>query len=578
MPASPRSDTTPHATAAEGTGAALVFGLVIAAGVLARIVQYAQRRPLFTDDVQLALNVLTRGYRDLLRPLDLEQSAPALFLWIQRFMSSAFGVSDVSLTIVSLIAGLAVLPLAWLIARRVVDRETSMFAVALLAVSPPLIYYSSSAKQYEMGVFVCALAALLGLRALESPDRSSRWVAAIGGGVIALTLSMPVLFVLGGVWCAWALDRSIRTSARGRLLLMASGGLWGATFLSMYLGMYSVVSRNVYMRRYWHGAYMSSQTTLWNALRYVGRGVHEPLFDVGSPALWPVTLALSTLTLVGVVMLVRQRRFAIVALLTVPVVLAIAASSLGQWILYSRFMVFSAPLVAVLLAHGMTTLARRVGRHARYREALVMVGGLAALALPGRYTAWVTRHPSTADASRQIVQSFMAHARPEEPVYVFPRAVPLWTYYSTDWRRPDTARVRRLLRNAIEIGPGSGNASPRGRPVVHEGFERQYPFRGATELIGVATGMENTGALRAAAPDSGWADNEAERIRQVAAPTVWVAFVQHRKVPREALQKAIERRGGHITFADVRPGAALFQYRFDVADSSVVDQEPDRPS
>src|SRR4051812_23744679 len=154
MSESPRPASTTDTTASRWVNVTSILGLVVAAGALARIVQYAQRRPLFIDDVLLMLNLVTRGYRDLLRPLDIEQSAPPLFLWIQRLIGDVLGVSDVTFTLLSFVIGLAVLPMAWLVARRIVDRESSMLAVAMLAVSPPIIYYATSAKQYEMDVFV----------------------------------------------------------------------------------------------------------------------------------------------------------------------------------------------------------------------------------------------------------------------------------------------------------------------------------------------------------------------------------------------------------------------------------------
>ena len=565
-----RAATSAETSVSRAPLATSVFGLVVLAGVVARIAQYAQRRPLFIDDVQLMLNIVARGYRDLLRPLALEQSAPALFLWTQRFIVHLLGVSDVTFTVLSLAVGLATLPMAWLVARRIVDRQTSMLAVAMLAISPPLIYYATSAKQYEMDVFVAVVLVWLGLRALEAPERRSRWVAAIGGGALALTLSMPALFVLGGVWCAWALSEPIRSTTRGRTLLVASGGVWGATFVTMYVTIYSAVSHNEYMRRFWYGQYLSSRTSPSRAIRYVARGLQVSLYSVDSGTPWLLVGALSLLMAGGIVALARAKRFGVVALLVIPVLLAVAASALGQWILLARFMLYSAPFVALLVAHGAVVTARRLVNTPRYGEVLVLAGGLAVLALPARYTFWVLRHPGNAEASPELVRSFMTHARVGEPVYVYARAVPLWTYYSTDWTQPDTVRVQRLLRNAIEIGPGSGNGQSRGRPVRHEGFERRFPFRGSVELVGIATGMERTGIMIRAAPDSGWAENEAERIRQVAAPTVWVAFAHYAPLPLQQLQGALARLGGRVVFTDVRPGAALFQYRFANRDSVVV--------
>jgi len=574
MTDSSRPTTPPDASATQRTPAAWVFALIVAAGLLARLVQFAQRRPLFIDDIQLMLNIVARGYRDLLRPLALEQSAPALFLWTQRSIVRLFGVSDVTFTMLSLAVGIAVLPFAWLIARRITDRVTAMLAVAMLSISPPLIYYATSSKQYETDVFVAVVLAWLGLRVLDAPERSSRWLAAIGGGVVALTLSMPALFVLGGVWFAWAFCRPIRDGVRGRMLLVVSGALWAATFGTMYLTMYSAVSRNEYMRRFWHGQYLSSQPTLGRAARYLGR-LHMALYDVGSSVPWLLVALLSVLLVIGLVALLRERRLSVVALLVIPLLLAVAASALGQWILLTRFMLYSAPFVALLVAHGVTTVARLVASAPRTRDAMVLVGGLAVLALPARYELWVLRNPSNVEASPELVSSFLRHARAGEPVYVYARAVPLWTYYSTDWTHPDTSRVQRLLRNAIEIGPGSGNGKSRGRPVQHEGFERRFPFRGSEELVGIATGMEHTGMTSDPAPDPGWAENEAERIRAVASPTAWVAFAHYDPLPLQQLQSALQRLGGRVAFSEVQPGVALFQYRFAATDSSLARRATD---
>jgi len=113
-----------------------------------------------------------------------------------------------------------------------------------------------------------------------------------------------------------------------------------------------------------------------------------------------------------------------------------------------------------------------------------------------------------------------------------------------------------------EIEPGSGNGESRGGPVLREGFDRRYPFRGSVELAGIATGMEGTGAFTGSAPDSGWEENEAERIRDAASPTVWVAFAHHLEVPLDQLRDALERLGGRVTFSEVGPVMALLQYRF----------------
>ena len=62
-----------------------------AAGALARIAAYAQNRSLWYDEAALALNLARRGYLALLAPLDNLQTAPPLFLWIERAVVAVNG-------------------------------------------------------------------------------------------------------------------------------------------------------------------------------------------------------------------------------------------------------------------------------------------------------------------------------------------------------------------------------------------------------------------------------------------------------------------------------------------------------
>jgi hypothetical protein len=190
------------------------------------------------------------------------------------------------------------------------------------------------------------------------------------------------------------------------------------------------------------------------------------------------------------------------------------------------------------------------------------------VAVPVRYSLWVTRHPDNAEASRQVIETLLARSTPSEPVYVYARALPLWTYYTIDWKRPDTSRVRRLMGHMTALGGNSGNGPSRGTKVDREGFDRRYPYRAASEVLGIATGMQNSCCAHALAPDSGWADNEALRIRAAASPTIWIVMAHHAEAPLRELQTSLGSLGGYATFAKETRAASVFQYRFEADDTA----------
>jgi len=154
-------------------------------------------------------------------------------------------------------------------------------------------------------------------------------------------------------------------------------------------------------------------------------------------------------------------------------------------------------------------------------------------------------------------------------VYVAAGAIPAWTFYSTDWSRPDRERVKLLNRLAAPGGQAFENAPSRGHPVgPDEGNALRNVGPVGEELLGIPSGIESrglvgpTGDIR---PDSGWATREAERIHDVACPGVWILLSQLRDVETEHLLDALQRAGGRRTFFDEPNGAVLTRFEFDSA-------------
>ena len=77
--------------------ASVVFLGALALGIAVRAVDFLNCRSLGLDEARLAVNVASRPLLQLLRPLDLDQSAPPLFLWGERLVFQLFGRSDCAL-------------------------------------------------------------------------------------------------------------------------------------------------------------------------------------------------------------------------------------------------------------------------------------------------------------------------------------------------------------------------------------------------------------------------------------------------------------------------------------------------
>ena len=176
-----------------------VLWALVALGAALRIANYAANRSLWADEASLAHNIIGRSFDALARPLDLAQVAPLGFLWLERCAVVLFGPSEYALRLVPLLASLAALALAVPLARRTLEGLAVPFAVALVAISNPLLYYSGETKQYALDVAATMGLALLTLVAREDDPRRPRRLLALGiAGALAPWFSQPSVFVLGG--------------------------------------------------------------------------------------------------------------------------------------------------------------------------------------------------------------------------------------------------------------------------------------------------------------------------------------------------------------------------------------------
>ena len=235
----------------------LLVGLLVLVGAGLRLWQYFADASLWIDEIAVAENVVrTPLSRLVTEPLALDQVAPPGFLAALKLSTVAFGSTDLALRLPSLLCGLASLFLFAALSRRTREGWTSVFAVALFALSPSLISHSAEAKPYSTDV--CAGLAItllaLGLKN-ESPPTRTRLLLAGLVGAAAVWFSLGAVLAIAGVGVALLLtalgERKVRPGAMGRL----SGvlGLWAASSAAaVAVGFHALTpATRAYMQTFW---------------------------------------------------------------------------------------------------------------------------------------------------------------------------------------------------------------------------------------------------------------------------------------------------------------------------------------
>jgi uncharacterized membrane protein len=160
---------------------------------------------LYGDEVQAFWDVSGRSLGDTLHLLagNSTELSPPLFFVFAWVSDHLFGASAESLRIVSLAAGLATIPLTYLLGRRTVGVRAGLLGAAFVAVSPFMIFYSSQARPYALMVMLCLVSTLALLRAVRDGGRSW-WLLYAATSCAAMYTHYTSVFPLA-VQLGWAL-------------------------------------------------------------------------------------------------------------------------------------------------------------------------------------------------------------------------------------------------------------------------------------------------------------------------------------------------------------------------------------
>ena len=537
--------------------------LIVASAVVLRLLEYFRKDSLWGDEAMLALNIATRPFPDLARPLGYAQIAPVPFLWAERILTSLFGVNEWALRVLPLLAGLALCLIFLRIARRVVRPDEAIVALALVAFSSVLIRYSAEVKPYSLDALLSV--GLIGSAAelLRSSDTRKSWVLTAGLGMVALLCSMGAVFVCLGIGTALAAQalRTRQWHLLPRLGLMALG--WAALFGVTYLQLYQEGAGVPYMRSFWEGSFLLPGSA--HLLARVEVAVSE-LFWATYPGM--ALLGLNGLTLLllllGTVTLWRRGQASDALLLLVPGVAPFAASALGLYPIAMRLLLFAAPLLLMLTAVGVSSVSHAVSR-ASHRVPTHWVPAL--LLLPAITTAIASGLQERDQQMAPLLRRLAERWGSADAVYVFHRVVPAWLFYTTDWSSPDT----RLLAWAMRVsGPGEighENGPSRGVRPAGEGEQLVYSLKDRRVLLGTSSGVQGRPVFgyNPRQADAGWATNEARRMHRAARPRIWMVLgnASHEGLDLgDVLRDTLRKEGGLLTFQDSLQDGKLYRFEF----------------
>jgi hypothetical protein len=377
-------------------------------------------RDLWTDEAWVALAAL-KGTPPA--ALAAGHSTPPLYMLSVWALAQIAGGSESVLRSLSLVFGLGTLALFWPLARALTSLSASLLALALVAFSPIMVYYSKELKQYSSDAFFAVLVFFL-VERLRRQDCKWAWPALAVAGVLGLGFSHTLVFIL-----PIALAGLLVLLPTGRWRVALLGGVWAAAFVAGYF---------LFFRRqvdpelvaYWaqdFPDFSGLAAFLW----WLGAAIYRYLgYFFGR---WGMYWGLPLLA-AGIMALRKQGASRGALYLGGPLLLALGAAALHRYPFMAhyggnRLMLFSAPLLYLVAGVGLMSILTWLWQK-RQRVAALVLTGLILLALNPAELIRENLYPRyNREEIQPLVDYMQSRLQPRDLVYVYYFAIPPFKYY-----------------------------------------------------------------------------------------------------------------------------------------------------
>ena len=396
-----------------------------------------------------------------------------LLVWLSTRL---LGTSPQAIRLPAFGAGMLTVLMVYVLARRFADRSTGLLAMALAAVWPELVLYSTNARGHAIVTLAFLVLLVVGDEGIE---RGSPWLWLLFAIVLALGMyTAPTMLYPAGAAMPWILTEAWRRhgAERGRAVLrrLVVASALAAVLTAML--MLPVVVRNGL------AALVSNRqvAALWGAQLIAALREFAADF-VASNALGIPLAAIVVMMLLGLAGVIapgadRSRRIAlavITLLWSTVLVVGVRRPPPG------RVLQFAVPLACVYIAMGASVVLVRLGRPREQRLAMhvltcAVVLLLAAHTLTSRAVFRAPESGTLVDAP-QIADYLLANLRPGDRIAFQTPSGPSLDYYL----------VRKGGRQAAQINADSGRGrvfvvvNPRHLQTLAtvQRFHRDFPWK-----------------------------------------------------------------------------------------------------
>ncbi|KPJ72549.1 hypothetical protein AMJ52_05960 [candidate division TA06 bacterium DG_78] len=399
--------------------------IIIGVGAILRIAQFLFNRSLTEGEAPIAMNIISHSYSELFRPLDFIQPAPVGFSIIEKLFVDMFGNSEYVLRLFPFIAGIATLYLFYRIAQKFLSRNAIPIALILFVVCDHLIYFTSEVKQYSSDVAITLLLILIASIIVTKKYSSTLLVLYGCLGALTFWFSHPAVFTFFGtsiVLLMYLIQKRVWEHVMWFCIAIVIAGM---SLSINYLLTLEILSTNQGLIEGFQNSFMPLPPQSFVDVQWFGYVFLRMFKNPLGFSFFELPLAVVSCIIGCIIMFIKKKK--ILLFLILPILCALIASGFKKYPFEGRLLLFSAPLMFLVIAEGIEVIRMIVSQKSSVVGIILVI---VLLFQPVVLAGYHVIKPRAPEELRPVVKYLKNNYRKSDTIYVYYAAVKAYRYYA----------------------------------------------------------------------------------------------------------------------------------------------------
>ena len=388
--------------------------------------QLIWNRSLWYDEAMLANNIISKSFIELLFPLDDNQVAPILYLFLTKLASLIVPKSEIGLRLVPFLFYCFTIFLFYKTLLLLFKKElTITFCLSLFLFNSSLIYYSSEVKQYTTDLFVAILLIFTLLKSISEKKIVILQLSLFGSLSIYLSNITPIILLSLGIYTLIIYKKHFYGNKQIFYSISMLFFFWLLNFVFYFLCFIYNHPTKDFMQNYWSFAFLPANPFNSDFYNFIVSKFEIIFTDLLHYSY--IGYLLLFVFLITLIRLFKGKFYLELVLFFLPIIIHLVLSACAMYPFEHRLILYLIPYFIIIIGFSLELSDCFIKTHSKNSSNVLWQATIPTLFL--LYSLYIRPLPYKNDNIKRLIEYVMENKRNDHSVYIYHGAIPAFNYY-----------------------------------------------------------------------------------------------------------------------------------------------------